>query len=540
MLDRLAMPRRAMDFEDYVDILRRNIRWIIGPVFAGLIVSTVIAFSMQDTFVSRALIRIVPQQISESLVQNASAQDISDRINGMAQSILSRTTLTALINTYGLYKPELKSEPLQDVIEKMKQDISIRTQGSITNVSGKGSPAMELAFQYRDRFLANKVCSELVSRFMNASTQETLDSQVNGNQFIKDEYDRTKQQLDGLEQKLADYRARHAGSLPEQMTTNFQEMSAVEQRLNALSDAASRNSERRMMLETSLRITKDRLAGLKAIPQVSAARTEHASELDRQITDLESTIASLKDRYTADYPDLQAAQDRLVVLKRQRDEAAKAAPKTDAPAAETPALARERMDIQAQVEAIESQIKITNVQDQQVGREIQTANSQLRSLQARVEGSPSGEKEYTDLLRERDLARQKYIDLDGKMNKSNQSMDLERRKQGETLELLDAASLPVEPTAPKRATIIPIGAVVGLLLGVVIVGIREVKDTSLKNLKDARLYTQLSILGSIPLLENDVVVQRRKQVMLIGWATATVVGLAIIAGSVLHYYLNRA
>jgi hypothetical protein len=74
----------------------------------------------------------------------------------------------------------------------------------------------------------------------------------------------------------------------------------------------------------------------------------------------------------------------------------------------------------------------------------------------------------------------------------------------------------------------------------VIVGMREVKDTSLKSLKDARLYTQLSVLGSIPLLENDVVVQRRKQVMWVGWAAATVVGLAIMAGSIVHYYMGRA
>jgi hypothetical protein len=88
--------------------------------------------------------------------------------------------------------------------------------------------------------------------------------------------------------------------------------------------------------------------------------------------------------------------------------------------------------------------------------------------------------------------------------------------------------------------IIPVDLVGGLLLGVLIVALREVRDTSLKNLKDARLYTQLSILGSIPLLENDVVVQRRKQVMWVGWATATVFGLVVIAGSVAHYYLTKA
>jgi len=73
----------------------------------------------------------------------------------------------------------------------------------------------------------------------------------------------------------------------------------------------------------------------------------------------------------------------------------------------------------------------------------------------------------------------------------------------------------------------------------ILVALREVKDTSLKNLKDARLYTQLSILGSIPLLENDVVVQRRKQVLWVGWATARFFGLAIMAGSVAHYYWGR-
>ena len=54
MLDRLSVPRRALDFEDYIDIVRRNFRWLIGPAFAGLIVSTVVAYMMQDTYVSSA------------------------------------------------------------------------------------------------------------------------------------------------------------------------------------------------------------------------------------------------------------------------------------------------------------------------------------------------------------------------------------------------------------------------------------------------------------------------------------------------------
>ncbi len=33
MLERISVPRRALDFEDYMDILRRNFRWILGACF---------------------------------------------------------------------------------------------------------------------------------------------------------------------------------------------------------------------------------------------------------------------------------------------------------------------------------------------------------------------------------------------------------------------------------------------------------------------------------------------------------------------------
>lgn len=540
MVDKLAVARRPLDFEDYADILRRNFLWIIGPMLAGLVVTTVVSFMIQDTFVSRSLIRIVPQQISDTLVQNASAQDMTDRINGMAQTIVSRTTLTNLIQTYGLYKTELKEEPMEDVVNMMHTAITIRPTLGVTNLQGKGMPAMEVAYKYRDRILANRVCTDLVSRFMNASSVDTLDSQVQTNLFLRDEMEKAKSDLDRLEQQLSDYRTKHAGALPEEMQGNFEQMTAIEQRLNQLSDAASRIAERKITIDSNLRIIKDRLAALRALPVVSLAHSDKSNELDRQIADLETNIASMKDRYTPENPDLQAAQEQLAVLKRERDEANKAAAAPKSSDAESPAQARERIDVQTQEEGLIAQFKAANLEEQRNNAEMQLANSQLHAFQSRLETSPGNEREYSDLLRDRDNAKQKFLDLDARMHKSTISMDLEKRKQGETLELIDAPSLPTEPTEPKRALIIPLGAVGGLLIGIILVAIREIKDTSLKNLKDARVYTQLSILGSIPLLENDVVVQRRKQVLLVTWAAATVVAIAIVVGSVAHYYMNRA
>jgi protein tyrosine kinase modulator len=542
MLERLSVPRRPLDFEDYVDILRRNIRWIVAPVLAGLVISTVVAFVMEDTFVSTALIRIVPQQISPELVQNVSAQDIADRINGMAQSILSRNTLTTLITSHGLYKKEIASEPMEDVINKMRTAIVIKPTAGVA-MSGKSLPAMQVSFSYRDKYLAKAVCDDLVSRFMGQSTQDTLDTQLQANQFLSDEFDRAKHDLDQAEQKLSDYSQKNAGRLPDEMQTNISEMNALEGRLSSLSEQANRSTERRMMLDSELRSAKDRQASIRAASPQAVAHNQKLTELDHRIEALESNIASMKDRYTDAYPELQDARDQLALLKRQRDELAKQTPAAPDPnstdVSDNPAMTRERLDAQAAIDQIQTQIKANNLEGQQINREIAEVNGMLKSYQARIEEAPLGQKEYAELVADRDLAKHRYEELEIKREKSAVSMDLERRKQGESLEVLDQASLPDNPTAPKRQLIIPIGAVLGLMIGFVLVAVREVKDTSLKNLKDARLYTQLSILGSIPLLENDLVVQRRKQIMWVGWATATLAGLAVVAGSIAHYYLNQ-
>ena len=67
-------------------------------------------------------------------------------------------------------------------------------------------------------------------------------------------------------------------------------------------------------------------------------------------------------------------------------------------------------------------------------------------------------KQYADLLRDRDLVKEQFIDLSEKLSKAEIAQEMEGRKQGETLELLDPASLPTTPTEPKRPMVISIGA----------------------------------------------------------------------------------
>jgi hypothetical protein len=160
----------------------------------------------------------------------------------------------------------------------------------------------------------------------------------------------------------------------------------------------------------------------------------------------------------------------------------------------------------------------------------------MARIESQINSAPLGEQQYSDLLRERDLAKDKYVNLSAKLNQAQISQDLERLNQGDRLEPLDPPSVPQTPIEPKRPLVIGMGAGLGLLLGIVIAGAREMKDTSLKNLKDVRAYTQIAILGSVPLLENDFVVRRRRRMAWLAWTTACLLAVVTMAGSVVYYY----
>ncbi len=250
------------------------------------------------------------------------------------------------------------------------------------------------------------------------------------------------------------------------------------------------------------------------------AKNLKLAEAERAVENVETALNLLLQRYKEDWPDVQSMRQRLAVAKQVRDDLIKedaASKKADAatPAPQQqldPIKTRELRDYDARIRQYQTAIEAKDMEIASLNKEQAQLNGQIKMYMGRVETVPAGARQYGDLLREREIAKQKYVSLDTNLQKSEIAKSMEDRKQGETLELLDSPSLPLNaPYRPNTPMIISIGAALGLLLGVVIAGALEMKDTSLKNLKDVRAYTKMAILGSIPLLENDFVVRRRKR-----------------------------
>src|SRR5256886_13745058 len=118
----VSVSRRPPDVEDYIDMLRRYRSWLIGPMFAGLVGAVVVAFMWPDTYESSAVMRITPPQISERLVPTVVNMQMAARLQQMQQQILSRGSLSELIQrpSIDLYRKERTKLPMEDIINDMK------------------------------------------------------------------------------------------------------------------------------------------------------------------------------------------------------------------------------------------------------------------------------------------------------------------------------------------------------------------------------------------------------------------------------------
>ncbi len=540
--DLLSIPRRPLDVEDYVDILRRHKTWMAGPAFAAIVLSVVVAFVWPDTYQSEATVQVIAPQVPERFVPSNVNSEMSQRINQMAQTVQSRANLINVIQSNGLYKSLLQRKPLEDVIEEMRSDIRI-SQVENLQLSNKAQySAFRISFQYSNRNLAQKVTQELVRGFIDENLRTLSGQSTATTEFLKDEWESARKTLDDLENRLTQFRLQNSGRLPDQLQGNLATLRTLEQQLSGINEAISRIGQEKLLLDSQIGVYKDQLRQLTQggdQPLSAAAKNQRLVELEHEIVTQETNVSSLKERYKETHPDVKAAEAQLSMLRGRRDaflkeeEDKKSEP---APPRKNPSRIQGVPQLEAQITGLQTQIQARNLELDERNKSQKQLVAMITQYNERIQSSPIMERTYNELTRDYALAKTRYDELNEKKSQSEIATSLENRGQGERLQLLDPASLPETPIQPKRLAIVGSGAAIGLLIGVFIGAAREMKDTSIKNLKDARAYTNLSVLGTVPLLENDLVVKRKRRLVWAAWVAACMGGMALMAGSMYYYY----
>ncbi len=555
----LSVTRRTLDLEDYIDIARRHIGWILGPAFAGVVISVVVAFLMPNVYISTARLEITPQQVADSLVPAAVTQQLTDRINSMTTQILSRTSLAQIIQDpkLDLYRKERAKEPLDDVIDEMYRSVNVQLQGM--DPSGRHASAFQISFAYPEKVKARETVAMLVSRFMNANQTAQREAMATVNGFTSSQVADAKANLDRLDQALTKFRQANPGRLPEQVGINISELNTLNGQLAGINDALNRRSQDKANLQTRLQTVNAQLDNYRLFEQTSAdlgspsgQDAERIAQLNRAITDGETNLSMLRLNFKESYPDIKGTEANLKVLRTERDALVKkqqeemqkrqeeVAKKKDSDKLPGNNLnfASSVTNLKGEAASINTQLKLIDQDIANLEKARENVSKDIEGYKARLAATSGIEADYQEMLRQEQLANGKYEDLLRKQQIVDENGELVQRQAGEQLNVLDQPTTPDKPWKPNRYYVIGMGSMMSLVLGLALAGVQEARDTSLKNLKDVRAYTNLPVLSSIPLLENSLLVKRKRRVAYLAWSAGIIVGvIAVSCALYYHFYV---
>ncbi|MBF6992469.1 MULTISPECIES: polysaccharide biosynthesis tyrosine autokinase [Cupriavidus] len=137
---------------------------------------------------------------------------------------------------------------------------------------------------------------------------------------------------------------------------------------------------------------------------------------------------------------------------------------------------------------------------QALDQQIATLGTKVGSIASRVKALPNLEQDTLRLMRDVQVNNDLYV---GMLNNMQQLKLVKAGKVG-SVRLVDSSPVPEEPVKPKKALVIVLAAVLGLLAGAVVAFVRNALFGGITDPKDIEEHTGLNVYATVPQSEHQI------------------------------------
>ncbi|MBV9483061.1 MAG: lipopolysaccharide biosynthesis protein [Acidobacteria bacterium] len=485
---------REQTIDDYLSMLRRRLWVILVPTVIAPAVGFGVSYLFHAKYTSSATVLVEEPKVPGDLVKPIITEDALRRITGLEQQVLSRNRLQPVVERLGLAR---NAEEADGVIVAVREGLDISpvplTAGGKKPAGSQSDiPGFNVNLTYSNPAVAQQLCGQITSLLIEENLKSREQVAQGTTDFLNRQVEEAKNALDERDAKLAAFKKRYSGQLPEDADSNLKVLMALNSQLDASTQAISRAQQDKAYTESVL---AQQVSAWKA-----SASTTSPQALQQQLTNLQAQLIQLEARYTDDYPDVIKTKADIAEVERRLSQISSAKPD---PGATTLNLAEppEIRQLRVQIHQYEEVIQQGTAQQKRLQDEIKT-------YQGRVALSPAVEEEYKKLTRDYDSAQKFYDELLAKRSQSEMATSMEQQQQGEQFHLLNPASLPTDPSFPNRLLFAGGGAGAGLALGFGLTIWLEFKDKSIRNELDVEAVMELPTLVSVPWIAGDEVETR--------------------------------
>ncbi len=482
------MLHQEIRAQDVIGILGR--RWFVIVLLAvlGTASGYVLSLVLPKRFTSQTLVLVQQPNVSADLVKPVVSDNSNQRLAAMQQQILSRARLEPVIQQFGLYSSDVKLVPMDELVERLRQAITITPVQPMAETRSQNLPGFYISVVFKDAHLAQQICARITTMFLEENVQSRQGQTIQTNNFLGKQLEEAKAKLDEQDGRLAAFQRKYLGSLPDEEQTNLNLLTGLTSQLEASTQALARAQQDKTFAESVL-------AQQTAAWQATQTG-QNPETLDQQLAAQQAQLSALQSKYTDDHPDVIKAKNEIAATKQKiADSDQKKNSGTEKPAR----LAGEP----AQIQQLRAQIYQYDQVIKERTKQQEDTQKQINLYQSRVQASPAVEQEYKLLTRDHQTALDFYNDLLKKRDQSAMAMNLEASQQGEQFQVLDPANLPDKPSFPKMPFFAGGGFAGGLALGLGLTLLLEMSDTSMRSERDVEAALHLPVLATIPVITKD-------------------------------------
>lgn len=528
------------DFKDYLSALRRNI--FICAIIASVIfaISALTALLLPPVYRSTATILIEEQEIPSDLVRSTITSFAAQRLQTISQRVMTRSNLLAIINKFNLYANERRKETTDEIVERMRQDISFQTVSADVIDPRSGHPtqatiAFTLSYDGESPELVQKIDNEITSLYLEENLRMRAKQTAEASDFLSNEVAQMGTYAMELEQKLSKFKEAHLRELPEQKQTTLQVIEHTENEIKDIELQLRGLQERNFLIDSQLVaispetpiISSTGQHVMSAADRLKALRTQYISlasqysekhpdllkarqeirALEKEVGQVDPTLdqikrleqlrtdrASLSEKYTGGHPDIGNLDKQIAGLERSIAETDLSDKKSRVAGqfADNPAY----LGLSAQKQS--NLLEIAGLSKRKA-----ELKAKVQDYEKRVQHSPDIERQYFALVRDWENTNNRYRELKSKQMEAQIAEQLERKSKGERFSVVEPPLLPEKPIKPNRLVIILVGFVMALVAAAGFIGLRVTLDNTVRKSSHIAELTGVPPLAVIPYLEID-------------------------------------
>jgi polysaccharide chain length determinant protein (PEP-CTERM system associated) len=530
------LPGRKYTPNDILTLLQKG-AWILAASvflcgFAGLLV----ARTLPNVVTAEAVVQVLPQRVPDAFVRPTVTSTVEERLKTIEGVIRSRTLLERMVRDFNLFPAKRTDGNLDDALVSTNAALAVEPVAGPTGrrpAPGQLS-AFKVSFSYESRQTALQVTQHLTDFLINENSRMRETAADQTSQFLQSQLADAERRLREQDQRLETFRQKYSGRLPNQLDSNLQALQSARLDLQNVTDNIARDRDRKSMLERLYAGAVQDLENVAVAPAVPAGGQTSdpnalptAGTVQQRLAAARANLAQLELKFKSEHPDVRRARSLIRDLEQQAAAEASAKPvggsESSAPRAVSADVQGRRERLREQKEEINSLARrIATNEAQEAAIRARTAD-----YQGRIESIPGIESEWNELTRDNLTLQENYKTLLQRSEESKISANLERRQIGEQFRTLDAPRVSMEGQGARRLQVNAGGVALGLLVGLLIIGLREFLDSTFRTEADVFNALAIPVLVAVPFAATAADVareQRKRRLLFVAAGSALAIG----------------